>query len=236
MQQWEEELPTVIVLGVPEHVHGRQGTDHVPLPTEEDVNHHLKPTTIMATKTQAGTSSGATSESSNGKSKSHSLHELFEKGLKDIYSAEKQLVAALPEIAKAVDNEELEEAVNRHLEQTKKHVDRLEKIMERLHISKQEEEKCEAMAGLIEEGRKIISDFDRSPVRDSALIIGAQKIEHYEIASYGSLCELADVLGESKIHDLLGRTLDEEEETDQMLTEIAQEINDEAYELSVEHR
>jgi ferritin-like metal-binding protein YciE len=186
----------------------------------------------MASKTQTGTSNGNARESSNGKTKAHSLNELFEKGLKDIYSAEKQLVLALPEIVKAVDNEELEEAMNRHLEQTKRHVDRLEKIMERMHISKHEDERCEAMAGLIEEGKKIINEFDRSPVRDSALIIGAQKIEHYEIAAYGSLCELADVLGETKIHDLLGRTLDEEEDTDQLLTDIAQDINDEAYELS----
>jgi ferritin-like metal-binding protein YciE len=92
------------------------------------------------------------------------------------------------------------------------------------------------MEGLIEEGKKTISEFERGPVRDSALIIGAQKIEHYEIAAYGSLCELADVLGENKIHDLLGRTLDEEEETDSNLSEIAQDVNDEAYELSEAHR
>jgi ferritin-like metal-binding protein YciE len=88
------------------------------------------------------------------------------------------------------------------------------------------------MEGLIQEGRKVISEFERGPVRDSALIIGAQKIEHYEIAAYGSLCELADVLGENKIHDILGRTLDEEEETDLNLSDLAKDVNDEACELS----
>ena len=190
----------------------------------------------MPTKTQAGADEGRSSNAAtNGntmKKNSKDLHSLLEKGLKDIYSAEKQLVAALPEVIQAADNDDLEEAVTYHLEQTKKHVARLEKIFERLRISKDDSEKCAAMEGLIEEGKKIINEFERGPVRDSALIIGAQKIEHYEIAAYGSLCELADVLGESKIHDLLGRTLDEEEETDENLTDIAKDVNDEAFELA----
>jgi ferritin-like metal-binding protein YciE len=189
----------------------------------------------MSPKTQMGTSekeSGAENKRGRESGNQKSLHGLFEKGLKDIYSAEKQLVEAIPEMAQAVDNEELEEAFNTHLEQTKKQVNRLEKIFERMSISKTEMEKCVAMEGLIEEGRKTIQEFERGPVRDSALIIGAQKIEHYEIAVYGSLCELADVLGEDRNGELLGRTLDEEEDTDQLLSEIAQDINDEAYELS----
>jgi len=167
--------------------------------------------------------------SSGGKHRKR-LNDLLETGLKDMLSAEKQLVDALPEIAKAADNEELEDAVNKHLEQTKKHVARLEKACERLGIQTNDSEKCAAMEGLIEEGRRVIAEFPGGPVRDSALIIGAQKIEHYEIASYGSLCELCDVLGEDRIHDLLGRTLGEEEETDELLTVIAQDINDEAAE------
>ena len=190
----------------------------------------------MTTKTQTGVEErkSLTSEKTNGAKKKNTkdLHSLLESGLKDIYSAEKQLVDALPEIARAIDNEDLEEAVTFHLEQTKKHVARLEKVFDRLHITKTDSEKCPAMEGLIEEGRKVISEFERGPVRDSALIIGAQKIEHYEIASYGSLCELADVLGENKIHDILGRTLDEEEDTDANLTEIAKDVNDEACELA----
>lgn len=158
----------------------------------------------------------------------HTLHTLLERGLRDIYSAEQQLVQALPEVAQAVDNEELEEAILTHLEQTKKQVARLEKAFERLGIERNESEKCVAMEGLIEETRKTINEFSRGAVRDAALIIGSQKIEHYEIASYGSLCELADVLGEERLGDLLGRSLEEEEETDELLSEIAQDVNDEA--------
>lgn len=166
-----------------------------------------------------------------GKSKEKkTLKQLFEDGLKDIYSAEKQLTEALPKMAKACENEELEEAFEHHLKQTKKHVERLEKVFDKLGIDK-DGETCEAMKGLIKEGDEIIEKYAESPVRDSALIIGAQKIEHYEIASYGSLCELADVLGMGKVADLLGRTLDEEKETDDLLSEIAQDVNDEAYEM-----
>jgi ferritin-like metal-binding protein YciE len=190
----------------------------------------------MTTKTQSGVEerkSLTTEKNGNGAKKStKDLHALLEAGLKDIYSAEKLLVNALPEIARAVDNEDLEEAITFHLEQTKKHVARLDKVFERLQITKTDSEKCAAMEGLIQEGRKVISEFERGPVRDSALIIGAQKIEHYEIAAYGSLCELADVLGENKIHDILGRTLDEEEETDLNLSDLAKDVNDEACELS----
>lgn len=162
------------------------------------------------------------------------LHTLLERGLKDIYSAEKQLVEALPQFAQAADNEELEDALNDHLEQTRKQVARLEKAFERMGIEKDDSEKCISTQGLIEETNKIIQEFSRGPVRDSALIIGAQKIEHYEIASYGSLCELADVLGEDRLEDLLGRSLEEEEEADELLSEIARDVNDEAAEMSLQ--
>lgn len=176
------------------------------------------------------------SSEQNGKSGqgNQTLHTLLEKGLKDIYSAEKQLVDALPEVAQAADNDELEEAFNTHLEQTKKQVARLEKAFERMGINKDESEKCVAMEGLIEEVRKVIQEYSRGAVRDSALIIGAQKIEHYEIAVYGSLCELADVLEEDKLGDLLGKSLEEEEETDELLSGIAQDVNDEAREMSMQ--
>ena len=173
----------------------------------------------------------------NGKSAQkgeQTLHTLLEKGLKDIYSAEKQLVDALPEVVQAVDNDELEDAISTHLEQTKKQVSRLEKTFERLGMEKNESEKCVAMEGLIEETKKIIQEYPRGAVRDAALIIGAQKIEHYEIASYGSLCELCDVLGEERLGDLLGRSLEEEEETDELLSDIAQDVNDEAAEMSMQ--
>jgi ferritin-like metal-binding protein YciE len=190
----------------------------------------------MSTKIQTSDDKKS-QEKQNGKSAQkggQTLHTLLETAMKDIYSAEKQLVDALPEVAQAVDSEELEEAISTHLEQTKKHVMRLEKAFERLGISKDQMEECLAMKGLIEETKKIIKEFPRSAVRDSALIIGSQKIEHYEIASYGSICELCDVLGEERIGDLLGKTLEDEEETDELLSDIAQDVNDEAAEMSMQ--
>jgi ferritin-like metal-binding protein YciE len=160
------------------------------------------------------------------------LEDLFENNLKDIYSGEKQLLQALPKVAEAAYNEDLQDAFREHLEQTRRHVERLDKIFSRLGIDKGSEEKCLAMEGLIKECNRTIEEFEESPVRDSALIIGAQKIEHYEIAAYGSLCELADVLGLSGAMGLLERTLEEEETTDRNLTDIAKDINDEAFEMS----
>ena len=189
-----------------------------------------KKTTTTASSN--GQAKSTTRKTSSEKKPDKTLEDLFEEGLLDIYNAETQLLEALPELAKAADSEDLEDAFNEHLEQTQRQVERLEKIFDRLDIDKSEAETCEAMKGLIEESNKIIDEFDRSPVRDSALIIGAQKVEHYEIASYGSLCELADVLGYEKIADILDRTLQEEEDTDKLLTSIAQDVNDEAYEVS----
>jgi len=166
-----------------------------------------------------------------GEKTKKTLKDLLTDGLKDIYSAEKQLVEALPKMVKAADSEELADAFEHHLQQTHKHVSRLEKIFNRLNLNKGSE-KCEAMEGLIKEAQEIIDNYEESPVRDSALIIAAQKVEHYEIASYGSLCELADVLGLNKVAEILDRTLEEEEETDLLLTDIAEEINDEACEIS----
>lgn len=164
------------------------------------------------------------------KSKQKTLKDLFEDGLKDMLSAEKQLVEALPKVAEAAYSEDLQHAVEHHLEQTQKQVQRLEKIMAYLKVEAGDKE-CEAMKGLIKEADEIIQNFQEGPVRDSALIIGAQKVEHYEIASYGSLCELADVLGMHKIHDTLGLSLDEEEQTDTDLSDLAKDVNDEAFEI-----
>ena len=163
------------------------------------------------------------------------LKKLFENELKDIYSAEKQLVEALPEMAKAADSEELQDAIQHHLQETRRHVVRLEKVFDRLRIDRSEEKECAAMKGLIEEGKQIIEEYEIGPVRDAALIIGAQKVEHYEIAAYGSICELANVLGFGRVEDLLCRTLDEEGEADKTLSEIAQRVNDEACEAHDEH-
>ena len=192
-------------------------------------------TNKRSTTAKTGANGSAANARTTASGKQHkTLNDLLEDGLKDMLSAEKQLVEALPEMVQAADNEELQDAFRKHLEQTKRHVERLQKVMTRLNITVSEEEKCEAMEGLIREGKEIIERYESSPVRDSALIIAAQKVEHYEIASYGSLCELCDVLGYSNLHDVLGRTLDEEEETDKDLSELAQDINDEAHELSAQ--
>jgi ferritin-like metal-binding protein YciE len=168
-------------------------------------------------------------------SKKHpgSLEDLLEKGLLEIYDAENQILKALPLMAKSCYNEDLEDAFNTHLVETRKHIERLEKIFRRLNIPFQEKQtSCEAMSGLISEATHIIENYPENHVRDAAIIIAVQKIEHYEIASYGSLCELSDVLGYWNICDLLGRTLDDEERTDIGLTGIAARINDNAYEMS----
>jgi ferritin-like metal-binding protein YciE len=157
-----------------------------------------------------------------------SIKELFIKGLKDIYNAEQQLVEALPEMSEAAYNEQLQDAFMDHREETMRQAKRIEKICSRLNIDLSDAETCKAMEGLIEEGQEIIKDFKEGAVRDAALIIGAQKIEHYEIAAYGSLRTIAEVMGLYEISDMLDRTLEEEERTDMLLTEIAEEINDAA--------
>lgn len=165
------------------------------------------------------------------KSGKESLKKNFEELLQDTYNAEKQLVKALPEAAKAAYSEHLQDAFENHFEQTKRQVERLEKVFDRLRIDKGNET-CEAMEGLLKEVKEIIDEHDKSIIRDTALIIAAQKVEHYEIAAYGSLVELADVLGLNNTADLFERTLREEKETDYILSDIAQCVNDEAYEES----
>lgn len=157
-----------------------------------------------------------------------SLKKIFEELLQDTYSAERQLIKALPELAKAADNEELEEAFETHLRETEKQLQRLEKIFVRLHLEK-EGKSSKAMEGLLKESEEIIKKHNAGTARDAALIIAAQKVEHYEIASYGSLIELADVFGLDNIADVLQRSLEEEKNTDELLSDIAQDVNDEAY-------
>lgn len=165
---------------------------------------------------------------------SNTLKHLFENGLRDVYNAEKQLIKAIPEMANAAFNNELKSTFYSHLEQTKKQAVQLEKILNQLHTKKSKGGKCDAMEELINEGNEIITKNEESSLRDSALIISAQKIEHYEIATYGSLCELAEVLGYFSIAEELALILEEEEFMDKSLTDIAQEVNDMAYELSKE--
>jgi len=159
--------------------------------------------------------------------KLESLTDLFVEELKDLYDAEKQLTKALPKMAKAASSEELTAAFEEHLEVTEGHVARLEQIFKSLGQSPGRK-KCEAMKGLVEEGAEIIEEDATDAVKDAALIAAAQKVEHYEIASYGCLRTWAQLLGNSEAAELLQETLNEEGEADEKLTEIAQALNIEA--------
>jgi ferritin-like metal-binding protein YciE len=149
------------------------------------------------------------------------LRELFMDELKDIYWAEKHLTKALPKMQKAATSEELANAFETHKEQTMEQIVRLEEVFEMLE-EKPRAIKCEGMEGLVKEGDKVVEDTPKgTSVRDAGLIISGQKIEHYEIAAYGSLVQLAKTMGRTDVADLLQMTLDEEKETDQLLTELA---------------
>lgn len=151
------------------------------------------------------------------------LRQLLEDQLKDIFYAEKQIVKAMPGLVEKVDSEELASALTEHLDQTNQQITRLEDVFEILGL-KAEEEKCEAMDGLIEEAESIVSKLDEGPVMDAGIIAAAQKIEHYEIASYGTLRTFAHTLGEFEVASLLEETLEEEKETDIRLTDLAESL------------
>jgi ferritin-like metal-binding protein YciE len=160
--------------------------------------------------------------------KLESLDALFVHELKDLLSAEKQLVKALPKMAKGASSGALREAFETHLEQTKTHVDRLEQIFSLLNKTARAEH-CKAMEGLIEEGAELLGEEAEPMVKDAALIGAAQRVEHYEISAYGTARSLAELLGHEEAVELLQLTLDEEKETDANLTELAMsEINPEA--------
>jgi len=170
-----------------------------------------------------GRANRTTATSSNGRANQGSLLEkFFTDELKDIYYAEQQLLKALPRLAKASSTEELEDAFSDHLRQTERHVKRLDKVFQ--IIGKNAEgKKCEAMDGLIRESETIINETKQGTMtRDAALIIAAQKVEHYEIATYGGLVQLALTMGLTRCADLLDKTLLEEEDTDALLTDIAE--------------
>jgi ferritin-like metal-binding protein YciE len=155
------------------------------------------------------------------------LNELLIDELKDLYSAETQLIKALPKMAKAASHEQLKAGFEEHLEQTKTHAERLERALEILGGTPKGK-KCKAMEGLIEEGSEKI-ELDAEPaLKDAALIGAAQKVEHYEIAGYGTARTFAQILGEEEVVELLETTLEEESATDEKLTEIAETINEEA--------
>ena len=162
-----------------------------------------------------------------------SLEELYIDELKDLYNAEKQLVKALPKMAKAASSEDLREAFQEHLEVTKGQVTRLEQIFEELGVAPRGK-KCKGMEGLIEEGAEMMSEDAAPAVKDAALISAAQRVEHYEIAGYGTLRTYAETLGYEDAAELLQRTLDEESQANEKLTEISASVNEEANEAEEE--
>jgi len=169
-----------------------------------------------ATKT-ATKRSGSTAQ----KSDETMLRELFIDELKDIYWAEKHLTKALPKMSKAATSQELTNAFQQHLTQTEEQIRRIEQVFEMLDQTPRAK-KCEAMDGLVTEAQNLLEELPKGTMaRDAGLIIAAQKVEHYEIAAYGSLVQLAKTMGENEIADVLLQTLEEEKQTDQLLTELA---------------
>ena len=150
-----------------------------------------------------------------------SLQTLFENELKDIYNAEKQLVTALPRIAKASTSPQLRDAITSHLRETEGHVSRLERIFKSLDLPARGK-KCKGMEGLIEEGKEILEEEGEGEVIDAALISAAQRVEHYEIAAYGCLITFAQTLGHDDAAGLLEQILSEEEAADEKLTQLAE--------------
>lgn len=160
------------------------------------------------------------------------LKEFFVEELKDIYYAEKQIAKTLPKMQKAATSEKLKQAFEEHLAMTEQQVTRLEQVFELLG-EKAKGKTCEAIEGIIKEGEEIISDTDsETATRDVGLIFAAQKVEHYEIATYGGLAQLAETLGLNEASQLLHTTLEEEKQTDLLLTEIAE--NNVNYQASTE--
>jgi ferritin-like metal-binding protein YciE len=151
------------------------------------------------------------------------LDELFHDTLKDIYYAEKKILAALPKMAKAAQNDDLKAAFEKHEGETEEQVSRLEQVFE-LIDEKPQGKKCAAIEGIIEEGQEIMKEYKGSPALDAGLLAAAQAVEHYEISRYGTLRTWAEELGLDEAVKLLQETLDEEEATDEALTELAEEV------------
>jgi ferritin-like metal-binding protein YciE len=164
------------------------------------------------------TAKAANSKDMNGSM----LEDFFVDALKDIYWSEKALTKALPKMSKNATSKELKTALDNHLGETKKQIERLEQVFEKMG-KKAQAKKCDAMQGLVEESESIISETkDDTSTRDAALIIAAQKVEHYEIASYGGLVQLAKTLNKKELVKLLEATLNEEKKADELLTKIAE--------------
>jgi ferritin-like metal-binding protein YciE len=162
-----------------------------------------------------------------------SLEKLFLEELKDVYNAEKQLLRALPRMAKAAESPELQQAFNKHTKETEGQVQRLERVFQELGQSARGKT-CKGMQGLVEEGKEVMEKEGEGPVIDAALIASAQRVEHYEIAAYGCLRTYAQLLGLEQAVQLLQQTLEEEEATDKILTELGESgINEAAASVGV---
>ncbi len=165
----------------------------------------------------------------------NTLHELLLEEIKDLYDAEKQLVKALPKMAEAATSADLKDGFTSHLEETKGHVSRLEQVFESLGATAKGKT-CKAMKGLVDEGAEAIDLSAPDPVRDACLIGAAQRVEHYEIAAYGTARALAEALGETQVAELLQTTLDEEKAADENLTTLSESINEDAKSLAEHSR
>ena len=154
-------------------------------------------------------------------------NDLFLSELKDIYSAEKQAVRVYPRLAKSISSPQLKDALQVHLEETKKQIERLDRVFEILE-KRSGGKTCEGMKGLIEEGMEMVEEVDKGPVLDAALIAAAQRMEHYEIAAYGTVAAFAKEIGEKEIVQLLTATLEEEKATDKKLTQVSRAVNKES--------
>jgi ferritin-like metal-binding protein YciE len=170
-----------------------------------------------------------------GKVPNENLKKLYVDELKDLFSAENQLLKALPKMAKAASSDELRTGFEEHLEQTKVHVQRLEEIFESLDESPKGK-KCVGMQGLVKEGSEVMEEGFEDAVSDAGLIGAARRVEHYEIAAYSAVREFANVLGQAKHASLLEKTLAEEKQTDEKLADLAKEINSRANEEGSEEQ
>jgi ferritin-like metal-binding protein YciE len=183
----------------------------------------------MKRPTQKQQSNRSRAGNGQGQEMDNDLHELFLDEIADVYNAEQQLTKALPKMAKAAESDDLREAFEAHLEQTQEHVSRLEQAIEGLG-EKMKRKTCAAMKGLVEEAQELMKEQKDSSALDAALIAAAQKVEHYEIASYGTLCAWAERMGHDDAVETLRETLDEEKAADEKLTTIAESLGNTAAE------
>ncbi|MBV4360338.1 YciE/YciF ferroxidase family protein [Pinibacter aurantiacus] len=182
----------------------------------------MEKTTKSANGKAATSTATRKTSSSKNKTVKSMLADFFVEEIKDIYWAEKHIVKALPKMQKAANSDELANAFSEHLKQTEGHVTRLERVFELLGESPKAK-KCDAMEGILKEGESIIEETEEgTSTRDVGLILAAQKVEHYEITTYGSLHQLATTMGKNDVADLLAQTLQEEKNTDKLLTKIAE--------------